>query len=258
MSGDHFDMVARYGAAFGWELGRRTVLVEGTTDADLFQLAGRLEKERTGEDLFAGGLTIVAAGQGDQGGARAVARELHGLRCVSRTALRANGRPKYRFIGLLDNDDAGRRAIGAARSVDRSVLEYRDLFRLRPVMPRTGNPDPKALERAFLGLNQAFVKLDWEVEDLLSVELVRSFAEDWPSAVARRTEITGRVHCDYTPDGKARFHRYVREYGMGQDVVGIVEVIRALRFYFGLQVTTMPGAEKRPRWGMSRKLLKLR
>ena len=39
----------------GWNLRPRTVIVEGSTDVTLFQLAARLERDATGADLFADG-----------------------------------------------------------------------------------------------------------------------------------------------------------------------------------------------------------
>ena len=234
MNGGGGDSVIRYGDAFGWRIGRRTVIVEGTTDVDLVYLAGQLERKATGEELFTNGLTFIAAGAGDQGGARGVVRELLGLRCVARTSLRADGRARYRFVGLFDNDEAGRRAIALARSIDRSILEYRDVFRLRPIMPRDGNPDPRTLERTFRERNGLYGTLDWELEDLVSADFAAVFEQEFPSAVIRMAEREGRVHRKYTRDGKARLHRYVRENAMREDVLAVIDVIRAVRFYFGL------------------------
>ncbi len=228
------DSVTAYASAFGWKIGRRTVIVEGTTDVDLLHLAGRLEREATGGDLFDNELTFVAAGSGDDGGARGVVRELLGLRCVARTIQLADGRTKYRFMGLLDNDDAGRRAVGLARNVDRGILEYRDVFRLRPVMPRIGSPDPRALERTFRDENRAYGVMDWELEDLVSPAFTAVFLDEFRSAVIREVRLGDRVHRKYTQDGKARFHRYVKENAIRQDLVAVIDVIKAVRFYFGL------------------------
>ena len=195
---------------------------------------GRLEKRATGEELFANELAFIAAGAKDQGGARGVVRELLGLRCVARTSLRADGRAKYRFVGLFDNDLAGRRAIALARNIDRSILEYRDVFRLRPVMPSDGNPDPRTLEGTFRERNGPYDTLDWELEDLVSADFAAVFEQECPTAVIRKAERGGRVHREYTPDGKAQLHHYVKEYAMREDVLAVIDVIRAVRFYFGL------------------------
>ena len=49
---EELDFVARYAKGEGLAIRKRTVLVEGTTDVELFQLAARLEHERTGTDLL--------------------------------------------------------------------------------------------------------------------------------------------------------------------------------------------------------------
>ena len=229
-----FDHVFTYGQAQGWELRPRTVLVEGTTDVKLYRLTARLERERTGAELLADDLTFVAAGEGDQGGTRGVVRELNALRCFARTSLMPNGRPRYRFIGLFDNDDSGRKAINGARTVDRSILEYKDVFRLRPIMPSEGNLDPRALGTLFDRLNANYKGLDWELEDLLPTDFLEAFLAEYPSAVLRTTPMADKTHRDFTPDGKARLHRYIRDNAMSKDLVAVVDVIKALRFYLCL------------------------
>ena len=56
------DSVAQYGASLGMDVRPRTVLVEGTSDADLFRLAARLERSATGEDLLGSDLALVPQG----------------------------------------------------------------------------------------------------------------------------------------------------------------------------------------------------
>lgn len=229
------DPVARYGASIGFQLRRRNVLVEGSTDVDLFRLAARLEERQTGSRLLEPDLNIVAAGDGDKGGAGGVGRELMILRNIARTCLTEAGAPRYRFIGLFDNDEAGRKAIVRVRGLDNSLLEFKDLFRLWPVMPTDCNLDPGALQKAFLLSNASHKGLDWEIEDYLSDEFVEQFCVDHPTARARIRSEGGRTHRDFTRDGKARLHRFIRENAIFQDVKPIVGVIKALRFYLGLR-----------------------
>ncbi len=209
-------------------------MVEGTTDAELFRLAARLELERTGADLFSGGLAIIAAGEGDQGGTRGVVRELNALRCFARASLMSNGRPRYRFVGLFDNDDAGRKAINGARTLDSSILEYKDIFRLQPVMPCTGNLDPTTLQKTFERLNGNYKGLDWELEDLLPKGFFDAFLTECPGAVARSSEKAGIVHREFTRDGKARLHRFVRQHAIRDDLGGVIETLHSIRFYLAM------------------------
>ena len=229
-----FDTVAAYGQSLGWNLRPRTVLVEGTTDVSLFQLAARFERKDTDTDLFADGLTIIAAGEGDRGGTRGVNRELIRLQGFARTYLLPNGRPRYRFIGLFDNDKAGIEAVKGIRNFDTSILEYKDVFRLQPVMPCVGNLDPKTLKKTFERLNVDYKGLDWELEDLLPADFIEAFLADHPTAVFRTKSIGDKTHRDFTRDGKACLHQYIRNNAMHEDLGAVVDVIRALRFYLCL------------------------
>jgi hypothetical protein len=227
------DTVSRYGRALGWQLRYRTVLVEGTTDVDLIELASRLECKATGAQLLAD-LAVVAAGIGDQGGTQGVIRELVCLRGYARTCLSQNGRPLYRFVGLFDNDKAGRQAVGAARNLDASILEFKDVFRIHPVMPTTGNLDPKTLQKAFERENASYKGLDWELEDLVSESFFQAFLAERPTAIAKTTPVGGRIHRDLTRDGKAHLHRFIKQHAMRDDLLGVIELIKAVRFYMAL------------------------
>lgn len=232
---EELDSVARYGMALGFDVRRRTVLVEGTSDVELFNMAARLERVASGADLFGGDLAIVAAGERDRGGAQGVVRELLSLRGMSRTCLAQNGSPRYRFVGLFDNDHAGKQAVKSARIVDNSILEYKDVFRLWPQMPLPGNLDPGTVQRAFERENAAYGNLDWELEDLLPADFIDAFAAENPKAIARTTSISGKVHRDLTPDGKARLHHFVKQHAVRDDLAPVIGVLKALRFYLGLK-----------------------
>ena len=236
LSDPQLDLVASYARARGWNLRRRTILVEGTTDEDLFALARRLEMQRSGVDLYANGLSVVASGIGDQGGAKAVVRELSALRCMAHASLTPDGRGKYRFVGLFDNDDAGRRAVAGAHSWDSSLIEYRDVFRLRPMMPRSGGLAPGALKRLFRVRNAGYEAMDWELEDLIDADFVAAFVSDFTGVLRDATTVGAKVHRRFTPDGKAKLHRYVREHAMWQDVELVVDVLWSMRYYLGLPV----------------------
>ena len=130
------------------------------------------------------GLAVAAAGMGQRGGTEGVVRELVSLRAVARTVLRPNGRPMYRFVGLVDNDRAGRLAVKRAHELDTSIVEYKDMFRLQPVLPIPLDLDPTSLRRRFEWANVAFRSLDWELEDLLPSSLVDAFIEENDGAIS--------------------------------------------------------------------------
>ena len=228
------DTVAVYGDALGWTLRPRTILVEGTRDVEYFQLAARLEFEKSGLELVGEDLAIIAAGEKENGGTRGVCRELIRLQGYARTSLLPNGRTRYRFIGLFDNDKAGREAVKGIRNFDASILEYKDVFRLRPSMPCSGNLDPKTLEKTFERLNANYKGLIWEIEDLLADDFVEAFMVEYPNATLKTDIMGDKVHREFSIDGKAHLYRYVMDNAMLEDLLGIVDVIRALRFYLHL------------------------
>ena len=232
---EELDFVARYAMGEGLAIQNRTVLVEGSTDAELFQLAARLEYEATGTDLLGPDLAIVAAGIGHLGGTRNLCRRLWVLRDLARNCLSESGRLRYRFIGIFDNDDAGKQAIKAVRAFDTSILEYRDVFRLWPVMPLPDSLDPGTVEGAFRRANACYKGLKWELEDLLPDEFVEVFLSGHPGAVAHSTSIGNRLHRDFTHDGKARLHRFVKQYAIRDDLSGVIEVLKAVRFYLRMK-----------------------
>lgn len=228
------DAVARYAMTLGFAVKNRTVLVEGTRDADLFKLCANLEHTSGSSSLLGHDLAIVPAGEGDLGGTRGVIRELIGLRALARTCLLPNGRPRYRFIALFDNDKAGRLAVKALREFDSSILEYKDVFRLLPAMPRPSALDPLSMKRAFEKENACYKGLDWELEDLLSPGFLEAFQAEYPFAVARTVPIGGKTHRDFTNDGKARLHRFIKQHAIRDDLSALIDVLKTLRFYLGL------------------------
>lgn len=228
------DTVSEYGAALGWEIRPKTVLVEGTTDVNLLNLAAKLTLSCTGTDLFNDELAIIAAGEGERGGTHGVIRELVAFRGLARTVLLPNGMPKYRFVGLFDNDRAGILAVKFARDLDASIIEFKDIFRLRPIMPTVGNLDPKTLGKTFETHNAAYKGIDWELEDLIDHKFIDAFCSEQPSALIRKDNKNDLTHYEFTKDGKAQLHRFVQTNAIYEDVLRVVDVIKALRFYLCL------------------------
>lgn len=233
MADEQIDIVALYGASKGWRLRPRTVLVEGTSDVSLFELAAHLFQRDSGKALLAD-LAIVAAGERERGGTSGVVRELVGLRNMASTYLSPVGLPVYRIIGLFDNDTAGQKAVHGARAVDASIMEYRDVFRLRPVMPRPSCLDPGALQRAFDSQNGAYKGLTWELEDLIGEPLMSLFMEENPTALLREQKMSDVVHRELTRDGKDRLVHFCKDYADLANLKQLVDVIHALRHYMNL------------------------
>lgn len=232
---DELDPVARYGRTLGLTFRHRTVLVEGTSDIDLIQLAARLEHEAGGIKLLNHEFTVIAAGQGDRGGTNGVIRELIALRSYSRTYLSQNGTPHYRFIGLFDNDSAGIAAVKLLRTIDTSILEYKDVFRLLPIMSLPGNLDPGTMQKTFERENDDCKGLKWEMEDLIPDSFMAAFLSEYPDAVRRNDSKGGKVHRELTDDGKPRLHRFIKQNAVRDDLKSVIDLLRALRYYMGLR-----------------------
>ena len=229
------DFIQQFGESKQWLIKPKTVFVEGTTDVGLFELTARLNLKEKNIDLLSD-LAIVAAGEGERGGTPGVLRELITFRNLGRRILLPNGKQKYRFIGLFDNDHAGRMAVREAKRIDTSVLEFRDVFRLRPAMPSKGSLDIKTLKNTFENQNKCYPGLDWEIEDLLPNNFISAFLSDFPNAVSKNTMVHDKVHRDFTRDGKAQLHKFIRENAIFDDLKEIIHLIEALRFYLGLPI----------------------
>src|SRR3546814_10902194 len=57
---------------------------------------------------------------------------------LSSTYLKPNGAKEYRFLALFDNDMAGRRPKTAAMDMDASMVEFRDVLCIHPIL----KPEP--------------------------------------------------------------------------------------------------------------------
>jgi hypothetical protein len=228
------DPVARYALSLGFSIAPRTIIVEGRTDFDLFTLAAVLEKRETKAEILGRDLAVMAGGDGDDGGTPGVLRQLITLRNIARTDLSPKGLPRYRFVALFDDDKAGRQAVNAARQLDRSIMEFKDVFRIRPKMPMISHADPTVLERGFREENAPYKNIEWELEDLLGAQLLSAFCQEYPNAVHRQSQAEDAVHRDFTSDGKARLHRFAKDNAVRRDLASVIEVLKAFRRYFGL------------------------
>jgi hypothetical protein len=232
---EEIDNLQIYAESLGLKVKEKTVLVEGTTDVDLFEYAAMIERKAGGDDLFGASFAIIAAGKGDRGGASGVIRELITFRGLARTVLLPNGKPRYRFVALFDNDRAGRQAVNYIQVLDTSILEYKDVFRLWPVMPLPGTLDPGGMRKAFEEGNAPYKGLEWELEDLFPENFIDAFSSECPGAVSNKVSVKGRTHFRLTDDGKARLHRFAKSNAIREDLNGIIDVLKAMRFYLNIK-----------------------
>ncbi len=229
-------LIESFAAQVGWpRLGCCTVIVEGTSDVEILELARRLHRDACGVDLFAGGFSVVPAGIGERGGVDGVYNMLQTARTCATHDRDPQGALQFRFIGLFDGDGEGRRKYDLACQIDRyGTFPWRDVVLLHPHMPRaTHFADPSVAARA-TQLNMPYLGLVWEIEDVIGEDLKRRFDMSHPDVTSRTTMRGGRTHRELTRDEKRKFQAFVAESACIADLEGVVELIQALRSYAGL------------------------
>ena len=227
-------LVEVWAQQIGWPIRQRNVIVEGMIDVTLLRHAQRLYFADRGVDIFGGSFAILAAGRGNEGGVDGVNRRLSAARQLAEVDLTREGTRRFSFIGLFDNDEAGRRAFMHANRFDRRVVLYQDVFLLHPVMPPADGASGSEVQARAGTLNSSFGGLDWEIEDLISEKLLWSFEDNHPEAVVRKTERGGLTHWDFTRAGKRELVRFVKRNAVLSDLMEIVRLVCALRDYLGL------------------------
>ena len=204
-------------------------------DVTFLRLARKLYLTDRGVDIFDGSFAILAAGRGNEGGVDGVNRRLSAARQLAEVDLTRDGAKRFSFIGLFDNDEAGRRAFMHANRFDRRVILYQDVFLLHPVMPPAAGAPGSEVEARAASLNRRFNRLNWEIEDLISEDLLLSFEDAHPEAVLRKTQQGGLTHRDFTRQGKVELIRFVNREAVLADMMGIVQLVCSLHDYVGLE-----------------------
>ena len=145
----------------------------------------------------------------------------------------AEGRIRHHFVGLLDNDPAGRSALMIANRFDRRVQPYEDLFLLKPKMPVFAIGMDRSIE--VTRVNMAYSQLDWEVEDLCSERILVQFERENPGAVVSRVERGGLVHREFDPNEKSELRRLFCETATIADAKGFLALLKTMRRYLNLE-----------------------
>lgn len=193
---------------------------------------------KSNHDLFNSGFAVFEAGLKDDGGVQGVVRELQTLRQMASQDA-ASLMTERKFVGLFDNDHAGRKHALMLCEMDFRVKHYRDVFLLHPIMPTSNGVLGSDLQRRTEAQNRSCAGLDWEIEDFLPEDLVRDFCSANPGALERERRLAGRVHRDFSKDGKRQLQAYVRREAVVEDMLDVIRLICALRDYLGLEHKTM-------------------
>lgn len=225
-------VVEQMAAQMGWNLARNNVIVEGASDVAYLTRASELHALEQGRPLLDSDLAVIAAGRGDDGGVDGVNRRLSFFRQLVENDGEVVGATRRRFVGLFDNDMAGRGAFVVASRFDRRVEPYVDVFLLHPVMPFF----PVGLDRAMeiARVNRPFGRIDWEIEDLCSERILEIFKTQHRDGVLAEVRSGGHTHRELNPQAKPRLKQIFMEEANFADAAGFVELLRMLRVYLGL------------------------
>tara|TARA_Y100001933_G_C18979665_1_gene556182 strand:+ start:1130 stop:1840 length:711 start_codon:yes stop_codon:yes gene_type:complete len=231
-------LVERYASGKGWNVGTANVLVEGTSDVRYLRLARDLWQRESNHDLFDSGFAIFEAGLKDDGGVQGVVRELQTLRQMASQDA-ASLTTERKFVGLFDNDHAGRKHARMLCEMDFRVKHYRDVFLLHPVMPASNGVLGPELQRRAEAQNSSCAGLDWEIEDFLPEDLIREFCDANQGALSSKKTMAGRTHFEFTREGKRLLQGFVAEEANVDDMIELIRLICTLRDYLGLEHQSM-------------------
>ena len=83
--------------------------------------------------------------------------------------------------------------------------------------------------------NSDWTRLDCEIEDLMSWALLEEFVNEDPRRCRRQPQRqAGGHHLELTPDAKSALYRFVHDHAILRDMERVVEALKSLRFYLGL------------------------
>nr|WP_294514828.1 hypothetical protein [uncultured Rhodopila sp.] len=228
-------IVELWAQQLGWRVRKGNVIVEGESDVFYFEHTARLYKHRYDIDLLGDDFSVIAAGKGNAGGVDGVNERFRAARELAVADVHPDGTIKYRFIGLFDNDEQGRRAFSRGAGLSRRVEGYRDLFLLHPVMPLANGATAATVKQRAVDLNKNYLHLDWEIEDLVAPEIYRLFEAEHSHEIIKSKTIAGKTHRDLTWTGKFKLQQYVREYAELEDLLEFIVLISALRNHLRLR-----------------------
>jgi hypothetical protein len=229
--GDH---VRWFADKFGWQLARRTVLVEGETDVKYFHLASHLYHEANGRHLLSEEFGVVSTGFGDAGGTDGIVERFPAFRQIISLDCSATGKQLFRAVALVDGDAEGHKACDYLTNRYTGMVKNRDVFVLQRIFPRESQ-DPRKLVDIMKAANKPWHDLDCEIEDLLDRDVLDLFVAENGGCLKRALTVKDNGHhFDFTTAGKSNLCRWVPEIVVLKEMSNIVEVLRSLRYYLGI------------------------
>lgn len=226
-------ITASYAKHKGWSLKKINLIVEGNLDVTYFNLANKKYLLKNGKSLVGDDLSIFAVGTGNLGGTLGIVDELPTLIKIAAVDLDQNGKRKHRFAALFDFDDHGRDAAQKLPRINRAVVMWQDMFFLQRSLPRRSR-ESKPLCDHVEAENSAYQRLDCEIEDLIDQTLVDLFVSEQLRIAKPKRSIANGFHINWSQDEKHALIRFVTAHCTLDEINGLVETLKSLRFYLGL------------------------
>lgn len=223
-----------YAGQLGWPIRFRNIIVEGETDRDYFRLADKLFYEAKGRRLLGDEVAVFPTGSGDQGGTYGIVEHFPIFRKLIDLDVDAHGKTPFRCIALVDGDSQGKNAFNILTSKYTRLRQYRDVLILQRELPRA-TVEPKALRTQIENANKAWRQIDCEIEDLVSYSLLDAYVDAQPKSKKREPILLNDGHhFFFQSEYKRDLFRFVEDYAGYTDVDRIIETLRSMRFYLGV------------------------
>lgn len=218
----------------GWELAPISVIVEGGLDRAYLTLAADLYQRDRRRRLLGGPLGVVPAGGEGPGGTDVIKEYFPILWKIIGLDQTSDGHPVFQAVVLLDSDMEGKKTASYLTAGYTGCQRYRDIFLLQRSFPR-GTRDLRQLTRQIEQANSEWKDLDCEIEDLVSRTILEEFARQSPRSLRRPAQVSGHAHhFEWERRDKPALYRFVQENALLADLQPLVDVLRALRYYFGM------------------------
>lgn len=238
------ELVREYARRRNWPLLRHNIMVEGTSDVGYFRLVSDLYAKKSGRSLVGDDLAVFPPGVGDEGGTHGMQLEFPTLRRLIDQDLSDDSKRLFHMVALVDGDSPGKQAARSLTGSHTSFQACRDVFVLQRVFPSVPG-ETKTVQSAFERANLEYRGLDCEIEDLIAPELVDSFIEEQPNCRPPPARVAGNArHFNFASHAKPMLLRYVAAYAVLDDLLLILEIIKALRFYLKLDPVGFEPAQR--------------
>lgn len=235
------DLILEYAKRMGWTLTLANVFVEGTTDVEYYEIANDIYRRESGLTLLGDDFEVHSIGTRDDGGCDNLDERFRSLRDILRADPVEEHGGKLSIICELDNDYRGRGVVTRLTSARLGFVLYKDVFLLQRKLPRSTRA-PHEFSNLVKELNAPWQHLDCEIEDLISRDFLEAFCDETNDALEKAPTFCGPAH-HFSIRGhrKPSLVRFMRDYAERNDIEGLIEHLKCLRYSMGCLPDGTPG-----------------